>query len=160
MSIIIGYQGIGKSTLAQSQAYRYIDLDPSNFFVDGKRDFHWYKPYCQMAMYLSEQGFHVFVSSHQVVRDYLKILSENSQEDIFVCFPDYDLRDAWIEKLEKRYEQTGTEKDYKTWQNAKMCFDLSIDSFYESLFEHIVIEKMDYDLHSMLAEALEGQTYI
>ena len=35
--IIVGYQWIGKSTLANNET-GVIDLESSNFFVDGKRD--------------------------------------------------------------------------------------------------------------------------
>lgn len=34
--IVIGYQGIGKSTLANKDL-RFIDLESGNFWVDGKR---------------------------------------------------------------------------------------------------------------------------
>ena len=65
--IVIGYQGIGKSTLANKDL-RFIDLESGNFWVDGKRADDWYKPYCQIAEHLSRQGYIVFTSSHEVVR--------------------------------------------------------------------------------------------
>ena len=68
--IIIGYQGIGKSTLANCNL-NYVDLESSNFYIDGKRADDWYKPYCKIAEHLSQQGYYVFVSSHKVVRDEL-----------------------------------------------------------------------------------------
>jgi len=34
--IVIGYQGIGKSTLSKTND-KYIDLESGNFFVDGTR---------------------------------------------------------------------------------------------------------------------------
>ena len=52
--IICGYQGIGKSTIA-GQLYT-IDLESSNFYIDGKRDEKWYKVYANFARHLSEQG--------------------------------------------------------------------------------------------------------
>ena len=89
--IIIGYQGIGKSTLAKNDL-RYIDLESSNFFVNGKRDENWYIIYCSIAEHLSQQGYRVFVSSHEVVRKQL----ENSKEKVYVCHPRLDLKDLWI----------------------------------------------------------------
>ena len=47
----------------------------------------WYKPYCQIANHLSEQGYTVFVSSHEVVRREL----EKSKEPVYVIFPAIDL---------------------------------------------------------------------
>ena len=34
--IVIGYQGIGKSSLA-GRDHKYVDLESGNFWVDGKR---------------------------------------------------------------------------------------------------------------------------
>jgi ABC-type phosphate/phosphonate transport system ATPase subunit len=39
--IIVGYQGIGKSTLAYHNK-RVIDLESSNFFVNGERSKDWH----------------------------------------------------------------------------------------------------------------------
>ena len=50
--IVIGYQGIGKSSLAGRNNI-FIDLESGNFWVDGKRADDWYKPYCQIAEHLS-----------------------------------------------------------------------------------------------------------
>ena len=80
--IIIGYQGIGKSTLANKNI-NYIDLESSNFFIDGKRQENWFIIYCNIANHLSEQGKNVFVSSHEVVRESLKY----SKEKVVVVYP-------------------------------------------------------------------------
>ena len=73
--IVIGYQGIGKSTLAQKQ-FKYIDLESSALRRDGVRWHNWYEPYCLVAEWLSKQGYIVFVSSHKEVRDYLNEFCE------------------------------------------------------------------------------------
>ena len=86
--IIIGYQGIGKSTLAASEL-KYIDLESSNFwFYDSEtkqkvRHSNWYEMYCNVAENLSRQGYIVFVSSHQPVRERLL----KSKEYVVVCVP-------------------------------------------------------------------------
>ena len=103
--IISGYQGIGKSSLAGKN--NCIDLESGNFWVDGKRADDWYKPYCQIANHLSEQGYTVFVSSHEPVRREL----EKSKEPVYVIFPAIDLKDEWIKKLEDRYNNTKLDKD-------------------------------------------------
>ena len=76
--IISGYQGIGKSSLAGKN--NCIDLESGNFWVDGKRADDWYKPYCQIANHLSQQGYTVFVSSHEVVRKELEKSEDTDYE--------------------------------------------------------------------------------
>lgn len=120
--IIIGYQGIGKSTMAGHNGC--IDLESGNFWVDGKRAEDWYIPYCQIANHLSEQGYTVFVSSHEVVRNELK----KSKERVVAIVPAVELRDEWVAKLEERYNCTGLEKDFKAWKNAE-------DRYVENIME-------------------------
>lgn len=146
--IIVGYQGIGKSTLAKD-GNGYIDLESGNFWVNGKRADDWYIPYCNIAMHLAQQGYIVFTSSHQVVRDYL---SDNAKDiELAVCYPDYQLKDVWIKKLEDRYNQTKLEKDYKAWQNAVDRYDENIDEIRSSKrFHQITILGISYDLNFII----------
>lgn len=120
--IVIGYQGVGKSTLA-GRDHKYIDLESGNFWIDGKRADDWYKPYCKIAEHLSQQGYIVFTSSHKVVRQYL---IENSRETVVLVYPSIELKDAWIEKLERRYAESRLEKDYKALMNAKDRYEENI----------------------------------
>ena len=144
--IVIGYQGIGKSTLAGRER-RYIDLESGNFWIDGKRAEDWYKPYCQIAEHLSRQGYTVFVSSHEVVRKQL----EDTGETVVVIYPAINLRDYWVDKLHQRYMDSGLEKDWKALKNAEERFDENIRELEESVFAYkLVIEKPDYDLEAML----------
>ena len=99
--IVVGYQGVGKSTLAYHNR-GVIDLESSNFFVDGKRDEKWYIPYCNIARSLARQGYIVCVSSHEVVR---KELERNPAERQVIVYPALALKDAWIHSLKHRYEQ-------------------------------------------------------
>ena len=124
--IIVGYQGIGKSSLA-GRDKKFIDLESGNFWIDGKRADDWYKPYCKIAEHLSQQGYYVFVSSHEVVRNQLK----DSQETIVVVYPSIDLKNEWIDKLETRYAETNLEKDYKALMNAKDRYDENITELGE-----------------------------
>ena len=142
--IIIGYQGIGKSTLAGKN--NCIDLESGNFWVDGKRADDWYKPYCQIANHLSEQGYTVFTSSHEVVRNELK----NSKEKVFIVFPATWLKDKWIKKLSDRYESTGLIKDFKAWKNAEERYTDNIMELMGSGFEFYNIKDIDYDLNSIV----------
>ena len=147
--IVVGYQGIGKSTLA-GRDYKYIDLESGNFWIDGKRADDWYKPYCKIAEHLSAQGYIVFTSSHEVVRQYLV---ENSREPVVLVYPSIGLENAWINKLEKRYIKSGLEKDYKALMNAKDRYVENIRELQESCIEYkLEIAELYYDLEAMLIQ--------
>lgn len=145
--IVIGYQGIGKSTLA-GRDNKFIDLESGNFWVDGKRADDWYKPYCNIAEHLSKQGYIVFTSSHEVVRKQL----ENSSEIIVLVYPSIELKDEWIDKLEERYAISKLEKDYKALMNAVDRYKENIKELSESNHKYyeLVLTKMDYDLEASL----------
>lgn len=145
--IVVGYPGVGKSTLA-GRDYKYIDLESGNFWIDGRRADDWYKPYCKIAEHLSEQGYIVFVSSHEVVRQYL---AENSRELVVLVYPSIRLRSAWIDKLEKRYIKSGLEKDHKALMNSKYSYIENIRELQESCIEYkLEIDELSYDLEAML----------
>ena len=146
--IVIGYQGIGKSTISNADT-KCIDLESGNFWVDGKRADDWYKPYCQIANHLSEQGYTVFVSSHEVVRREL----EKSKEFVFIVYPSIKLQDEWLTKLENRYMQTKSNKDYKAYMNAKDRYRDNIIELMAShygLFGHYEIRDMNYNLKDII----------
>ena len=142
--IIVGYQGIGKSTLAGTN--NCIDLESGNFWVDGKRADDWYKTYCQIANHLSEQGYTVFTSSHEVVRKEL----EKSNEKVFVVFPAINLKDKWIDKLKARYEATGLDKDFKAFANAEDRYKENITELMTGNLKFYEITNMDYDLRTIV----------
>lgn len=150
--IIIGYQGIGKSTMAGKN--NCIDLESGNFWVNGKRADDWYIPYCQIANHLSEQGYTVFVSSHEVVRNELK----KSDQNVMVIHPSLTLKDEWVDKLFMRYMDTNLEKDYKAYMNAKDRYNENIEELMYSGFPAYAIKGMDYEL-SKIVEMLvkEGE---
>lgn len=149
-AIIVGYQGIGKSTLAKN-ANGYIDLESGNFWIGDKRADDWYIPYCNIALNLAEQGYKVFVSSHQVVRDYLASVPKYEPVDLYCCFPSYALKNSWIDKLRIRYEATGLWKDYKAWKNAFERYDENIKELHQTQgFIPVVIHDINYSLSSLL----------
>lgn len=152
--IIIGYQGIGKSSLAGTE--NCIDLESGNFWVDGERSDEWYKPYCNIANHLSEQGYTVFVSSHECVREELK----NSKEKVNLVFPALELRDQWIERLWNRYCKTGLDKDYKAYANAKYRY---VENIYELMhcgIPYYAIKDMKYSLRDIVIRLRsEGNRY-
>lgn len=147
--IVIGYQGIGKSTWSGSR--NFIDLESGNFWIGDKRYSDWYIPYCQTAMSLADQGYIVFVSSHKVVVDYLKStpLPENVGKVIIFC-PRRTMKEEWIERLKERYERTNLEKDRKALLNAQDRFEENIVELASSGLPVYQAEAMDYDLPSII----------
>lgn len=145
--IIIGYQGIGKSTLAGIN--RFIDLESGNFWVDGKREDNWYKIYCNIANHLSHQGYNVFVSSHEVVRKELA----NSNETVIIICPSLELEDEWIEKLKTRWEYSKLDKDYKAYMNASDRYKENIlELINDNNFLTLIIDHMDYNLEDLISK--------
>lgn len=143
--IIIGYQGIGKSSIAGKNDI--IDLESGNFWFAGKRRRDWYIYYCNIAESLSKQGYIVFVSSHKVVRDYLK---NYCKESIYCVFPSLGLKDQWIERLQNRFNNTKLEKDYKAWKNAEQCYEENITDLTVSGIQYYSIMDIDYRLQDIV----------
>lgn len=150
--IVIGFQGIGKSSLARS-ASNVIDLESGCFWNRNYRSSDWYVYYCNIAIDLSSQGNTVFTSSHKNVRDHFARLPKN--ELIAVCYPSLKLKDDWIEKLRIRYERTGLAKDEKAWMNAVDRYDENIRELMASPFDKIEIDSMFYDLHQLIRDYQE-----
>lgn len=141
--IIIGYQGIGKTSTVRDTKLdkRYVDLESSNFWINGKRYDDWYIPYTNIAKDLSSQGCVVFVSSHQVVRDQLR-----GREDVIAIVPAPTLKDVWIQRLEDRYALSGLDKDYKAMMNAKDRYIDNINEIMTSGIDTYYITDINYKL--------------
>ena len=148
--IIIGYQGIGKSSIAGRNDI--IDLESSNFWHKHKRPDNWYVYYCNIAEHLSKQGYIVFVSSHEVVRNRLR---KYSNESVYCVFPSIRLKDEWIDKLHKRYEKTGKDKDFKAWMNAVDRYRENITELMQANIQFYEIRDMDYRLEDIVYYLVE-----
>lgn len=162
-AIISGYQGIGKSTLSHNHPLEVLDLESSNFFVDGIRHEDWYKVYGNIALDLALQGHVVLISSHKNVRDYIKDISDKEDQllsvHLFTCFPDYRLKYEWVDRLRSRYDRTKSPKDFKAYANAASSFDANIKNMYEQEgFFPIVIKDMNYDLACLIREGIMRRT--
>lgn len=145
--IVCGYQGIGKSSIANPDD-GIIDLESGNFWANGRRPEEWYIYYCQIAEHLSRQGFTVLLSSHEVVRSYLKVWSD---EVLILVFPALELKDKWIDRLANRYIRTGLSKDFKTLECAKDKYEENIKDLKNCGIPYIMLPSMDYDLKALLA---------
>lgn len=154
--IVFGYPGIGKSTLANESyltGLRVIDLESSNFFVDGQRPDNWAEIYCSIAKDLSKQNYIVFMSTHQEVRD--AFFKTRSDEDAAVIYPSLELKGEWVARLEDRYVLSGLDKDYKAWQRAYKCYEEDINDLISFAEKHYLpqhrLTQIDYELYPMIA---------
>lgn len=149
--ILVGYQGIGKTTLSES-SNRYIDLESSNFFINGERCKNWNIMYVNIANSLSQQGYDVFVSSHKIVREELI----KSKENKCIIVPGLHLKYKWLDKLQDRWLRTRLYKDYKAFKNAEEMYDENIkDLISEKGFKLIVLKDINYDLSDLINKARE-----
>lgn len=124
--IIIGYPGIGKSTIA-AQDIRFIDLESSYF----KNDSSWPGNYVKFAGKLSKEGRYVFVSSHDEVVMALKAWNIDKTEKIINVVPSLDIKDDWIEMLRTRLENTPISTD--EWDKNKRAFERASTYYYSDI---------------------------
>lgn len=143
--IVIGYQGIGKSTICKDNP-RYIDFESSALKMFGRRPPNWEMPYCQMAIWLSKQGYVVFTSSHKEVREMLK----GCDEYCIAIVPTLELKKEWCIKLKKRYEESGLEKDKLALLNANDRYEGNIKEIMDDVPDTFLIDSMDYDLKQIV----------
>ncbi len=144
-AVIVGYQGIGKSTLAKS-ASNVIDLESGNFWVDDRRSKDWYIPYCKLAVDLASQGNVVFTSSHKEVRDLLTSMPMLEGVELACCVPSHNLKNEWLCKLLKRYLVSNLDKDRKAFLNAFERYDDNVEEIICSFDNVLLITSMDYNL--------------
>jgi adenylate kinase family enzyme len=147
--IVVGYQGIGKSTLCNNKniSFKFIDLESSTFRgKNGIRPDDWYVYYVNVAIDLSKQNNIVFVSSHKEVRDLLKDTTEN----VVMVFPSLSLKEEWVNKLENRYKVTNSDKDYRAWKNALQCYEENINDLKSCGLPYIEIDSMNYSLEQLV----------
>ena len=146
--IIFGYPGIGKSTLGGKA--RFIDLDSSNFWIDGFRDLNWYIEIAKIAISISEQGYNVFLPTHQLVRD--EVIEHT--DDVICIFPHMNLKDEWIKKLQDRYNNHKSAKNFKAYDHARNKYIGSVIELERWCNIHNIryyrIDEIPYDLAEIL----------
>ena len=154
--IVIGYQGIGKSTLVKERN-SYIDFESSNFKINGGRPEGWEQMYCEAALDLSRQGHVVFTASHKCIRDYLK--EHRGSEVVLIVAPSVGLKDQWLEKLRNRCKETGLVKDRLALLNAEDCFNENIQEMqsYANVFPFYEITDMGYKLCDLFDNLLKDE---
>lgn len=140
--IIIGYPGVGKSTVSRRNI-QYVDFDSSLY---PKED-NWEEVYVQRAINLSKEGYVVFVSAHKKVRDLLF----DCGEKVVVVYPSPKLHDFWIKKLKDRYTKSQNEAEYRALSRCVSNYCEDIIDLQEAKFKNkIEITEENYDLEDLL----------
>ena len=156
--IIIGFPGIGKSTLASNND-KFVDLESSYFKTPSVRNDDWVVDYCKLAEILSRNGHVVFVSSHRAVRDYLAKM--DTSETVACIFPSERIKYEWLKKLEHRYMLTGLDKDYRSFIRARDHYDDDIRELYsdDGISYKWVITDVNYDLEEEIEKIFDCIKY-
>jgi nucleoside-triphosphatase THEP1 len=141
--IIIGYPGVGKTSLA-GRYNQYIDLESSHFNdAFGEKPSGWFIPYCKVAEDLSRQGYRVFVSCHKEVQEYFS----KSNEYALVLYPAIELKEQWLDRVKRRFNNDPSMKNKKAMENVEKYWDVHINSLRNSPFENkLVLGDMNYAL--------------
>lgn len=154
--IIIGYPGVGKTSLA-GRYNQYIDLESSNFNnVYGEKTEGWHIPYCKVAEDLSKQGYRVFVSCHKEVQEYFN----KSNEYVIVVYPAIELKEQWLDRIKKRFENEPSIKNDKALESVDKYYNIHIKSLMNSPFENkLKLKDMNYTLDNEIDNVvLKGYT--
>ena len=152
--IIFGYQGIGKSTLANSPSGEsYIDLESSMFRtpMHPERSEDWFQAYGNIVYDLNKQNKFIFSACHQQIRDY--IASEKDLKGVMsvICYPSIELREEWLYRLRQRWIDTQLPKDKAALDYAEASYSSSIKALDKDTdYDHLILTKMNYNLHDIL----------
>ena len=141
--IIIGYPGVGKTSLA-GRYNQYIDLESSNWnSPDNTKPDIWWWSYGKVAEDLSRQGYRVFVSCHPSVQKYF----EESNEYVMVLYPSLELKEEWIKRVADRYDRDRSMKNLAALNNVELYYDNQIKLLDDSQFKNkLVLKDMNYTL--------------
>ena len=152
--IIFGYQGIGKSTLANRNTDTiFIDLESSMFRtpMHPERSEDWFQAYGNIVYDLNKQNKFIFSACHQQIRDY--IASEKDLKGVMsvICYPSIELREEWLYRLRQRWIDTQLPKDKAALDYAEASYSSSIKALDKDTdYDHLILTKMNYNLHDIL----------
>ena len=153
--IIIGYQGIDKSTYC-IKMMDAIDLDDSSCFRDfsGNRPDKWCETYVKTAIYLNGQGYDVFISSNKEVRQALLACHCCSYYRGFkycAIVPSINLKDAWIRRLRNLYNNSNSTNNLEALNNARFNFEESIKDIANDIDNTFYITNLNnYDIFTLM----------
>jgi hypothetical protein len=145
--IIAGYPCIGKSSIAGTICdLPVIDLESSNFSKDAPC---WEIEYIRVAHDLANQGFIVFVSSHDHVVS--NLLNIKDVETCSIC-PCRELYTEWVVKATRRYEATNLDKDKRSLDRIVNYFKQDVENLRCCGLKNYTIYDRNYNLESIVLE--------
>ena len=148
--IISAYFTMGKTTLA-NKSLLYLDLDSIAFKWVRKGNKNWIKVYCDLALYLENQGYIVLVSINPRIHEYLKKYAH----DYYIIIYDDSLRDEVIKKAESR----GTSN--RTLNFIKNKFYITNNKIKSIAFKNniplLIIDNMNYNLESIINNEIKNK---
>ena len=153
--IIIGYPGIGKSSISEKN--NVVDLESSYFHKMGDNT-EWAKSYCDVALDISRQGHVVCISSHPEVVCEIEEKYDKNKDKVYIIFPDMKLKDDWIKKLENRYFKSKNdnessliiEKNYRAWNHVAGHYIEDNFRLLSSKLNKYFIDDINYDLKMII----------
>ena len=157
--ILVGYYGIGKSTLCERNP-TFIDLE-SKFFRDRGNDAGWLggkkglNNYIWLIKTFNDSKRHVFVSSDSEIR--FALLNEegiNRDDIVYIC-PEKTLKDIWLSKLYKRWIDTSDKKDWFSYIHATKKYADDIESMKRDHIKTIWIKDAEYDLNDLISKGVK-----
>lgn len=148
-AVVVGYPGIGKTSLSEKNIH-CLDLESSIFTNVWGYSNLWQVVYGKTAVSLAQQGYVVFVSSHQSVYRYLNSIEMPNGVFLMGCHPSPALKDEWLDRLRVRAETTQNDKDIRAFEHAWEYFDQDIQDMHSGMKNKLEIAKMDYSLLNLL----------
>lgn len=163
--IIIGYPGVGKTTLCGAEK-RAIDLE-SMFFHGSEKEKNWENLYCELAIDLSRQGYIVFVSSHDEVCEKIKCLYNPNVDKVVAVYPrsNEKMKTQWIQRLQNRINayrdsyRRGSNMSFMIFEKNRRALKRAEDHYFSDTntmsklpFCRIELATMQYDLLKAIEE--------
>ena len=145
--IIVGYYGVGKTTLCKNVATNIdldcISADPSPVVVDA---------YADMIKSMNEDGYDVFIQSNeQLIRTLCKL---GLREQILIVTPGYSLKEQWATKLCEQYDTSETSASLRSLLVSTSNYNAATADLLALAFELNVmvycIINMDYKLEKIV----------
>lgn len=118
----------------------------------------WVAQYVDVGVDLAAQGFTVLMSTHKNVIDFLKAYTAAGKNEgtevipkIVIFCPKKEMKDAWIKRLQTRYDQSGSPKDFRALRRAQNYFDADIEFLTNTGFPVYQPGDINYNLKTYIS---------
>ena len=177
--IICGYPGVGKTSVGGWN--NCIDLESSDFqmglseriwstvyvrvtdiseiMANSNMDKEietlavpaWVDEYCRVGMNLAAQGYTVLMSTHPDVITYLSKMSKNP---VVIFCPRLEWKTQWLERVQRRYEETGLDKHRLAMNRVRDRYDKDIIGLMHSGLPVYQPDELYYNFRSHVAKII------